>query len=271
MNRIRAIKSNYTSTLRYMMFILLISISAMLYSQQDSIVSNIIYIPKGYEVAPEQKESGKTYIHIDTNPRHEGISVQNLINSTMKFPESALQEKVQGNTVRVQFTLETDGRIHNAVIITSASPSLDRETMRVIHSLPRFSPGILNDEAVPVEYICQLTFNEVVRPQNVLETTGFWLPEYKGGDKALNKYLQQNMKYPTEAAENAVQGLVLLRFTVSSEGKVIKPKVLRKVSPECDAEAVRVVMGLTEWLPGVNNGKYVSCYFTLSIRFSLGV
>jgi len=229
----------------------------------------VIYIPKYQELTPEQKESGKFYINVDSNPWHEQGTIQSFIDKSKKFPQKALSENVQGNTVRLSFVVDRTGRVKDIRVITSASPSLDAEAIRAVRSIPRQSPATKDDITVPVEYYYNVSFEEEIdRPLNILETTGFWLPKYKGGIPALLKYLGQSLKYPRVAAENGVQGTVVVRFVVSPKGEVTDLEILSKVSPECDAEAIRVIKSMKDWLPAVSNGEYVSCYFTLPIRFA---
>ncbi|MFT3753980.1 MAG: TonB family protein [Paludibacter sp.] len=56
---------------------------------------------------------------------------------------------------------------------------------------------------------------------------------------------------------------------VNKAGKVEKAEILRGVSPEIDAEALRVVNAMSQWIPGEQKGKKVSVYYTLPIQFKL--
>lgn len=96
-------------------------------------------------------------------------------------------------------------------------------------------------------------------------------PEYPGGMSALMQYLSENLKYPQFAAENGIEGKVLIRFVVTANGSVSNVTVVKGVSGcrECDQEAIRVVKKMPKWAPGKMNGKTVGCYFTLPIQFAL--
>ena len=55
------------------------------------------------------------------------------------------------------------------------------------------------------------------------------MPQFPGGDAALMKFLQSNINYPPMAAENNVQGKVILQFVVEKDGKVVRSvKLLNK-------------------------------------------
>ncbi|HEY5591817.1 MAG TPA: energy transducer TonB, partial [Paludibacter sp.] len=95
------------------------------------------------------------------------------------------------------------------------------------------------------------------------------MPQYPGGISALMNYLTKNIKYPVDAQKNKEQGKVYVRFIVNAQGKVEKSEVIRSVSSSLDQEALRVVNAMPEWIPGKQNGKNVSVYYTLPINFAV--
>ena len=95
------------------------------------------------------------------------------------------------------------------------------------------------------------------------------MAEFKGGNDALIKYIVNSVKYPESAVKNKITGRVFVSFVVSETGKVSGAKVLRGVSPELDAEAVRVVSAMPDWEPAEKQGKKVSSEMQLPISFQL--
>jgi protein TonB len=95
------------------------------------------------------------------------------------------------------------------------------------------------------------------------------MPQFPGGEQALLKYLSTNIKYPIIAQENGVQGKVIVRFVVNKSGEVENAVVLKAVDESLDAEALRVVNSLPDWIPGEQKGEKVSVYYTLPISFKL--
>ncbi len=71
------------------------------------------------------------------------------------------------------------------------------------------------------------------------------------------------------AAENNVQGRVIVQFVVATNGTVGNAKILRSVSPELDAEAMRVLSIMPKWKPGMQKGKAVNVKYTLPVSFRL--
>ena len=95
------------------------------------------------------------------------------------------------------------------------------------------------------------------------------MPQFPGGEAALMKYLQSHINYPPMAAENNVQGRVVVQFVVDKTGKVDEVKVVRSVDKDLDKEAVRVCKSLPKFTPGRQNGQAVSVWYTLPVTFKL--
>ena len=91
-----------------------------------------------------------------------------------------------------------------------------------------------------------------------------------GGSEGLNLYLRENVKYPTIAQQNGIQGMVLVQFVVECNGSITDVNVIRGVDPSLDREAIRVVKKMPKWTPGMQDGKPVQVRFTLPVNFRLG-
>jgi TonB family protein len=94
-------------------------------------------------------------------------------------------------------------------------------------------------------------------------------PEFPGGMSRLGQYIEKNLQYPKIAQEAKLAGRVFIRFVITKQGAIEKVQVLKGVSPEIDAEAVRLVEKMPNWLPGKTNGQAVDCQYNLPINFSL--
>ena len=95
------------------------------------------------------------------------------------------------------------------------------------------------------------------------------MPQFPGGDAALMAYLRDNIHYPTVAAENGVQGRVVVGFVVERDGSITDVNVLRSVDPSLDREAMRVVKGMPRWTPGKQNGSAVRVKYQVPVSFRL--
>ena len=92
------------------------------------------------------------------------------------------------------------------------------------------------------------------------------MPSFKGN---VNAWLAQHINYPAAAAENNVQGKVIVRFVVGKDGSVSQASVVRSVDPALDREALRAVNAMPKWNPGMNNGQPAAVWFTLPVTFKL--
>ena len=85
----------------------------------------------------------------------------------------------------------------------------------------------------------------------------------------LNKWVYQYLKYPEVAIRNGVQGRVVVEFIVDKDGKVTDVKVVKGVSDELDAEAVKVISASPKWKPGRVNGEKVRTSVSVPVEFKL--
>lgn len=94
-------------------------------------------------------------------------------------------------------------------------------------------------------------------------------PEFPGGEAAMYKWLNEKIVYPPVAAEDGIQGRVIVEFVVSKTGAIENVKVLRGPHPALNKEAERVVKAMPAWNPGRNNGQAVKVTYTLPVTFKL--
>ena len=111
-------------------------------------------------------------------------------------------------------------------------------------------------------------------PKHVVEETKIFtvveqMPMFPGGDGALMGYLRDNIHYPTVAAENGVQGRVVVGFVVERDGSITDVNILRGVDPSLDREAMRVVKSMPKWNPGKQNGSAVRVKYQVPVSFRL--
>ncbi len=132
-----------------------------------------------------------------------------------------------------------------------------------VEAEPEEAPAI--DEANTEE---QVTEEPVPQSKKVYESVE-QMPEFPGGMEGLMRYLQQNVQYPPIAVQNNVQGRVVVQFIIDETGQVGDVEVVRSVSEEVDAEAVRVIKSMPKFEPGRQNGEPVAVWYTLPIAFKM--
>ena len=95
-------------------------------------------------------------------------------------------------------------------------------------------------------------------------------PSYPGGQKALARFIQDNIIYPETAIENGVEGNVDVVFAVDENGKVYTPMIKGdKAGYGLDEASMDVVNKMPKWNPGQIKGKNVKSYYTLPISFKI--
>ena len=77
------------------------------------------------------------------------------------------------------------------------------------------------------------------------------------------------MKYPKDAFDARQEGRVIAQFVVEKDGCISDAHVVKSVSPSLDAEALRIVNAMPNWIPGRQNGKPVSVKYTVPVSFKL--
>lgn len=94
-------------------------------------------------------------------------------------------------------------------------------------------------------------------------------PEFRGGAEGLKRYLAENIDYPLADQAFKVYGRVVVSFIVDEKGEIKDIRVVDRVSPGLDREAVRVVRLMPRWLPGELKGRKVKVRCQLPISFKL--
>lgn len=95
------------------------------------------------------------------------------------------------------------------------------------------------------------------------------MPTFPGGQDALIKYLQENVNYPSGTRTKRISGTVYVTFVIGADGTIRNPRIIRSVSPDIDAEALRVVSKMPQWIPGRQRKTTVPVQYNLPITFSL--
>lgn len=137
-----------------------------------------------------------------------------------------------------------DTEIKNEPIIISTETNPDDSVLVVVQK-----PEVVDDD-IPI-YVSEISAS------------------FPGGDEALHNFLVNNLKYPDEARINNVAGIVYVTFVINKKGKITNIEIPRKLGFGLDDEALRVLNLMPDWNSGTQNGKPVSVYFTLPIKFTL--
>ena len=229
-------------------------------------------------------------------PGGQGALLQFLAKS-IKYPVIAQQNGIQGR-VTCSFVVGKDGVIRNIEVIRGVDPSLDLEATRVISMMPKWKPGMQKGKEVSVKYTVPVTFrlqgkednkptplpagegdNEITvvgyGEQKSADTSGQVfaivekMPQFPGGEKAINEFISKTLQYPVIAQQNGIQGRVVCSFIINQDGSVTDAEVVSGVDPSLDREALRIVSVMPKWTPGTQRGKAVRVKYTMPVTFTL--
>jgi TonB family protein len=123
-------------------------------------------------------------------------------------------------------------------------------------------------------YVQEMQMMDIPKDDTVTRGSDIFLvvesmPEFPGGEEALNNYFADSLQYPTAAVEKSIQGRVFVQFVIEMDGSVSNVRLLRGIGGGCDEEALRVVQAMPRWIPGKQRGQAVRVQYTMPIMFSL--
>lgn len=125
-------------------------------SQQEAQVA--VYTPPAVE--EEEEEAAQTiFTVVEEMPEFPGGQAELLkyLAKSIKYPVIAQENGVQGRVV-CSFVVNRDGSIVDAEVVRGVDPSLDKEALRVITTMPKWKPGKQRGKPVRVKYTVPVTF-----------------------------------------------------------------------------------------------------------------
>ena len=128
----------------------------------------------------------------------------------------------------------------------------------------RLKNKIMTDEDIDIE-VTEVTHVDNDTVFQIVEQ----MPQFPGGEKAMMKYVSENIKYPQEARDKDIDGRVFVSFVVEKDGSIGEVKVMRGIGGGCDEEAARVISAMPKWEPGKQKGKPVRVSYMMPITFKL--
>jgi TonB family protein len=191
------------------------------------------------------------------------------IASQVKYPADAQKKKVEG-WVSVNFTVNLDGTVSNVISTMLVDPLLSDEVIRAVQSSPKWDPPKNPNVDEPFTSGIMLKFK---LPDNIIKEAPFivveQMPRYPGGEAELLNFIKNNTKYPEQALAEKIEGKVIIRFIVSTEGNSEGLSVLKGIHPLLDDEALRIIKSIKGWEPGMQDGKPVNVWYMVPVNFKL--
>lgn len=114
----------------------------------------------GFSITEAQAQGkDKVYDIVEVMPQYPGgmPELMQYLAKNIKYPIQAQKKGIEGR-VTVRFIVEKDGSISNVTVVRHIHPLLDKEAVRVIKAMPKWSPGMLNGKPVRVKFNIPVAF-----------------------------------------------------------------------------------------------------------------
>lgn len=206
----------------------------------------------------EDAESAATAEAVAESVPQQDVQSETAEGETVQPQSGAAEEKGVADEKPAYFI---DGKLFNGSI-TDISPD-DIFSMTIKKDDPAYPQGkiMIETRAAAKAAGKNVEKDPTVAPQK--------LAEFKGGMTELRRFIEENIKYPAgvEATDKPI--MVIVQFTVKTDGSIADAKVLRSKGEAYDKEAVRVVNLMSgKWIPAENDGKPIDSKFTVPLTFT---
>ena len=163
-------------------------------------------------------------------------------------------------------------------IVRGIDAACDKEVVRVIGSMPKWTPPRSNARSyslmctLPVRFrLPEDTIVEKKKANDSLKEKPFvtveQMPSFPGGESEMMKFIAENLRYPTIPVEEGICARSTVRFVVEADGSISDIKAIRSCSESVDKEIIRVIELMPKWIPGKQGGRPVRVYFTLPVHW----
>lgn len=227
-------------------------------------------------------DTNQIFTLVQQQAKFPGGNINGWLSENIVYPEKAKNNNVEGK-VYVSFVVERNGSVSSVKVLRGIDPDLDQEAVRVISSMPKWSPGMQNGHTVrqlfnvPINFILNNNSTPIRNdaPANAppsKEDKIFTLvqqqPKFPGD---VSKWLAQNIVYPQQAKDDKIEGTVFVNFVVEKDGSLSAIKLMRGVDggSSLNDEALRVINSMPKWTPGVQDGLSVRTQYMLPVHFTL--
>ena len=141
------------------------SSDAISFASDESIVNThrgeLLYAEQKpvHAVFPQQQVDDRVYDVVEEQPEFPGGPAARMkwLNANIKYPVEAVENNIEGRVI-VHFIVRKDGSISDVKVVRPVDPSLDKEAVRLVNSMPRWIPGRQYGIPTSVRYTMPVTF-----------------------------------------------------------------------------------------------------------------
>ena len=256
-NRIHMMLHKKSSNSHLLKLLALVPIVGITLAINAEKVQNIVYTPANNvpdvvttatEQAPAVQEDTKTY------------TVRGVVKDKEK------KDPIVGAVIRVNGSKKGTVTDRNGEFSLKAKKGDRIEVMYVGYASGSI---VVNDPQIKYDLRLQKDGSDASNTNDKTFDVVEQMPEFPGGQIAMLDFLSKNIRYPEEAHKAGIQGRVVATFVVEKDGSISNAKVMRSIDPLLDAEALRVISSMPNWIPGKQDGKPVAVKYTIPVTFKL--
>ncbi len=209
----------------------------------------------GEPIAAWQKISINFASNAKTAPIFQGgeDALKEEIKNNLKFPKAA-REVGRRDTVMVYFFVDEKGEVKfQEKSLIENYTEIENATLKAVKKLPDFIPGKRGEIPVITVYAMTVDFyqpDDKTVDMNITLNKKF-PPMFPGGEAGLMNAIKHSIRYPEEELAWGIEGTVLLRFTVTEDGRTENIKIVKGANPAFDKEAVEVIKKLPRFNPAM--------------------
>ena len=170
-----------------------------------------------------------------------------------------------------EFIVDISGNVTNIHLVKGLESSLDEEALRLLRESPKWEPGRVNGEAVPV----RIQFPVILELRDVIPTLPDGVIEYYQADpkptfngkfpEEFNKWIALNFTYPEATKGRGYRGTIPIEFIINVEGELVNP-VVNSGDEDLDNAMLEVLRSSPRWTPGRKDGEAVSVHYRMRLE-----
>lgn len=239
----------------------------------------LVMFDENYNEIIRYKDKDGTFWDVEVAPRCIDGELT-LAHYIFQHSGSKVREMIRYDHIDMRFCISATGKVMRWELIFPSSNKKELEK-QICSEIPfNFEPATILEQPVPCWYEIHIDARvidyhrsyPVVSYSTSLDGYVDYdvkKPEFPGGEEALMKYIQSHIHYPSMAANNNIQGKVIVQFIVYENGYIGSVKVVRSVDKDLDKEAVRICKTLPKFTPGRKDGIAVDMWYTVPVTFKL--
>ena len=213
----------------------------------------------------------------DTTPIDREVKIENVVHDMVKEKPKPIQKAVELPAPKLipvkvkSIGMSANIKVVKDDLVTLSPPTSNEIKDAVIGSVTQDGVvGKINAEVGVVNNGVAGAGENSITTNEIYEAAGVDVfPDFPGGMGAWAKYIQKNLRYPTMAQEEGVQGKVFLTFVVEKDGTITDVKVTKGIGYGCDDEAIRVIKKSPRWKPGMQNNLPVRVKYNMPISYMM--